>query len=537
MNQLFSNVSHTNDELFGKMSEIISGRFTINSAIEKVSKVLPSLRNKTVTDSVNEWRRESPYWHSDSRMKQCFHMAPKFAFADAKQTQETIVWLNKKLKTSFSVKANIKTAQDMMELRELSHDLMTCVGAIDISKYVKTTGKRKLPEPTTRRVSAKYRTRLAKTHLLIAKLSKRTTCRAELVLENGTVTNTRKSLLTWNKLYFGDYKRALKFVSTFMGRIHTWFDAWIRAQAGIISKVGLVNIALHKHEYDLKNYPLTLVFLALASSEFSKRKEFTLESQKQGGLNSHLRAIFDEVVEKERSGLKYIAWMIPAKEVWEHVDESMLKSIRFEWMNWMTVFSIVLEKQWQKGVQKSSRRSMRVLPGSHFQRQSGKIGKQVAKSGVNSNLWNVVADSWNSGASFMRGIDILLREPVSFWGKTLQLVANDQFQWGSAVGKQISPDVLLFRAVTQKVLPWHIVHPDYSEEFNSAFALQEFFKSVHALQIENARSWLDIPALRSAKVTSHHDMICGCAVPPMPQELFDYFTESGIFGATGWSGQ
>lgn len=532
MNQLFANVSHPNDELFGKMSEIISGRFTINSTITRVSEFVPTLGNKVVADSVKAWNAELPYSYFDSRMKQCFHVAPKFAFAEAKQTQETLKWLNKKLKTSFTIHGDIKTAQDVLAVRELCHELMQCVGAIDISKYVKTTGKRTLPEPKTRRISQKFRARLAKARVIIDKLSNRTTCRAELVLEHCSVTNTRKSLPQWSKLYFGDYKRALKFVSTFVGRIHTWFDAWVRAQAGIISKVGLVNIALHKHEYDLKNYPLTLVFLALASSEFSKRKEFTLESQKQGGLNPHLRAIFDEIVENERGGLKYIAYMIQAKEVWEHVDESILRAIRFEWMNWMTVFSVVLEKQWKKGVQKSSRRSMRVLPGTHWQGQ-----KHVAKSGVNSNLWNVVADSWNSGASFMRGIDIVLGEPVSFWGKTLQLVANDQFQWGSSAGKQISPDVLLFRDVTKSVLPWHIVHPDYSDEFDSAIALREFFKSVQELEIKNVRSWLEIPALRSAKVTSHHDMICGCAVPPMQQELFDYLAKSGVFGATGWSGK
>lgn len=528
MNQLFANVSHPNDELFKKMSEIISGRFTINSAIKHV----PTIENKVVTEAVISWRNSLPYEYSSSRMKQCFHPAPKFAFASAKQTQETLVWLNKKLKMSFSVKADIKTAQDALEIVEIGNSLMACIGAIDISKYVKTTGKT-TPKPMqkTKRFSAKSRLRLVKESKTLLKLLKKSTCRAELVLSNGTIANTRKSLPTWKKLYFGDYKRALKFVSTFMGRVHTWFDAWMRAQAGIISKVGLVNIALHKHEHDLKNYPLTLVFLALASSEFSKRKEFTLESQKQGGLNSHLRAIFDEIVENEHGGLKYIAYMIPAKEVWEHVDDSFLRSIRFEWMNWMTLFSIVLEKQWKKGVQKSSRRSMRVLPGAHFQGT-----KCISKSGVNSNLWNVVADSWNSGASFMRGIDIVLREPVAFWGKTLQLVANDQFQWGASVNKAISPDVTLFRALTKSVLPWHIVHPDFSEEFDSAYALGEFFKSVRDSKIENVRSWLDIPALRSAKVTSHHDMICGCAVPPMPQELFDYISSAGIFGATGWSG-
>lgn len=535
MNQLFSTVSHPNDDVFNALSTVISGRFTSNSAISVVQQVLSIIGNARVTEAVRSWKKELPYEYSSARMKQCFHVAPKFSFASAKQTQETITWLNKKLKTTFGVKADVRTARDALDILQLGESLMECIGAVGISKYVKTTGKPKVSDKPGNKRPMKDRKRLLKIAMTKAQLEKRVTCRAELVLSHDNVTKTQKSLPSWKKLYFGDFKRALKFVSKFMGRIHTWFDAWIRAQAGIVSKVGLVNVALFKHEHDLKNYPLTLVFIALASSEFAKRKEFTLESQKQGGLNPHLRTIFDEVLEKERGGIKYIAYMIPAKEIWEHVDESFLRAIRFEWMNWMKVFSIVLEIQWKKGVSKSSRRSMRVLPGAHFQ-QVGGLPKRVGKSGVNSNLWNVVADSWNSGASYLRGVDIVLHEPVSFWGKTLQLVANDQFMWGSAVGKSKCSDVPLFRELTKTVLPWHIVHPDYSDEFDSVSALQTFFKSVSDLAIDNPRSWLDIPSLRSANVTVHRDLICGCPIPPMTQEMYDYLTSAGIFGATGWSG-
>jgi hypothetical protein len=531
MNQLFSSVSHPNDNLFNKLSAVISGRLTIGSAIAKVEPFLPFIGSEIISQAIRGWKSALPYEYISSRMKQCFHGAPDFSFASSKQTQETLTWLNKKLGKKFQLKANIKTATDALDVLELGEELMECVGAVGISKYVKTTGKPKVSNKPTRKPSRKNRALLMKIRDAKLKQEKRATCRAELVLSCDNVTRTQKTLPSWKKLYFGDYKRAVKFVSKFMGRVHTWFDAWVRAQAGVISKVGLVNIALHKHDYDLKNYPMTLVFLALASSEFSVRKEFTLESQKQGGLNTHLRSIFNEIVEKERGGLKYIAYMIPAKEIWEHVDETFLIAIRAEWLNWMTVFSIVLEKQWKKGVKKSSHRLMRVLPGTHWQGS-----KRVAKSGVNSNLWNVVADSWNSGASYLRGIDVVLQKPVSFWGKTLQLVANDQFMWGSTVGKSTCSDVPLFRELTKEILPWHIVHPEYKEEFDSVRALQTFFKCTSELGIENPKSWLELPALRSAEVKIHRDLICGCSVPAMSQELFDYLSNSGIFGATGWSG-
>jgi hypothetical protein len=35
----------------------------------------------------------------------------------------------------------------------------------------------------------------------------------------------------------------------------------------------------------------------------------------------------------------------------------------------------------------------------------------------------------------------------------------------------------------------------------------------------------------------HHDMICGCPVPPMPSLVFEWVsTVLKPFGATGWTG-
>lgn len=536
MNKLFDNVQHPNNEMFNKLSNIISGRMTIQQALPEVRPFATT--NVVVLNAVDEWLKEvGNYQHYSygSRMKQTFHQAPSFAYASSKQVQETIAWLNKKLKIKLSVKADIKSAQDALELLETKCLLMELIGATGVARFIRTTGKRTIPEQK-KRSSRKFRLRYLKMSATFAKLNKRQTCRAQLKLICASVTATYKSLERWKKVYFGDYKRALKFVSTFVGRVHTWFNAWMRAQAGITAKVGLVNIVLQKYDVDLRNYPLTMIFLALASSEFSKRKEFTLESQKQGGLNSHLRAIFDEIVANERGGLKYIAFIVPAIEVWQHVDVTFLRAIRFEWMQWMKLQAIVLEEQWLKGVQKSSRRSMRVLPGEHRRYKNGTF-ETIKRSGVNSILWNAVADSWNSAASFMRGTDIILHEQPTFWGKTLQLIANDQYMWGQYEGKKMHSDVELFRSITKEMLPWHICHPDYSDEFDGTYALQVFFKNVADLKITKVDSWLTIPVLRKADVTSHHDMICGCAVPPMSQELYDYFASStGVFGATGWDG-
>lgn len=533
MNTLFeSSDKHPNDVMFNTISEIISGRYTIQSTIDKI---LPLVKNAIVREEIGKWKSSmsSRYgWLTNVMMKEIFHQPPKFAFALAKQTQETIQWLNKKLKLSLSIKADIKSAQDAFYILETRDTLMSAIGATGISKFVKTTKKAHVRKFSFRKHTAKCIKNIETRN----KLATRNTCRAQFVFQCETLSANHKILVkrSSKKLYFGDYKRAVKFVSKFVGRVHRWFSAWMRAQAGITAKIGLVDIILKKHCNDLKNYPITMIFLALASSEFSKRKEFTLESQKQGGLNTYLTAILNVIIQEERDALKYIAYMIPAIEIWKHVDETFLRAIRFEWKQWMQLYSIVLEEQWMKGVRKSSRRSMRVLPGEHHQKSTN---KKVPKSGVNSILWNAVADSWNSGASFMRGTDIVLKEPVTFWGKTLQLIANDQFRWGLMAGKKVSTDILLFREVTKEFLPWHIVHPSYSHEFDGTHALHVFFASIEKLKITTCESWINIPNLKLVDITSHHNMICGCTVPPMSQELYEYLSAStGIFGATGWNG-
>lgn len=535
MNTLFSAVFHPFDEFYKTLRSVIDARMTISTALDAVLPIATAVGNKAVLDAVIAWKGEfSPchYGYGNGHMKQVFHPSPKFAFADAKQTQETIAWLGRKTKKNLSLSSNINSAYKALELLNFGETLMSLVGATKISGYVKTTGKPKPVKLTGKRLGAKGMLRLQKKIKTNQLLEKKKTCRAKLVLQDTSIAKTRKNLQPWRKLYFGDYKRALKFVSKFMGRLHTWFDAWMRAECAVIAKVGLVREVITRHEYDIKNYPLTLIFLALASSEFSKRKEFTLESQKQGGLNVYLKAIFDEIVESERDGLKYIAYMIPAKEIFEQVPEPFLSAISYEWRSWMELFSIVLDREWLKGVSKSSRRSMRVLPGAHYQRTTGKC---VRRSGVNSNLWNVVSDSWNSGARFLRGIDIICKRPFVFWGKVLQLIANDQFQWGQCAGKGVGNDVGLFRELTKVAKPWHVVHPNFADEFDSTFALVTLFECARTQGVTNLNSWLDVPALRTAAVTVHRDLICGCPVPQMSQDLYDYVaTVVKPFGATGW---
>lgn len=247
---------------------------------------------------------------------------------------------------------------------------------------------------------------------------KRQTHDAKFKIINGmSPSKVRTTLDRWKNLYSGDYFRALSFVGKFIGRIDTWFDAFLRAKALVLAKVGLTHYVIEKYKEELKSLPLTSIWIALAASEFGKRKEFTLVSQKQGFLNDHLRELYDLIFSKEPNGVRYIAYILPVKEVFVSTPLEHIKEIKAIWESWLPVLAITLESQWKTGVWKSARRSMRVIPGRHHQR-CGKCDscakhepidsgvsygycpnmKIVNRSGVNSTLYNVVADAWQNGA-------------------------------------------------------------------------------------------------------------------------------------------
>jgi hypothetical protein len=259
--------------------------------------------------------------------------------------------------------------------------------------------------------------------------------------------------------------------------------------------------------------------------------------------------------------------MLPAKEIWDLTPRSNLEEIHSLWMTWMPVLAIPLEEQWDKGVSKSARREMRVLPGVHSQKCGKCTGctqvideesynpmryrrcsqmKRVPKSGVNSSLWNVVADAWQNGSRVLRGLDLLLHKPAKFWVKTLQLIANDQFRWGKSEDKVMNHNVQIFDKITRAgVLPWRVAHPNFKDSFDSADALSTVLRVCSETLVEkdgvfttfSPSYWIGIPQLRKVEVTVHHDLICGCQVAPMPVLVFEWIsTVLRPFGATGWNG-
>jgi len=564
-----SNTSFTSENA-ASILELATGRPTVGDALTQILSIMRDNLDAELIHSLNEWKTDatpSGYGYNfSSAMKGRYHPHPQFFYGNSEGTIEQLNWLHEKVRFRADMPTSVDSPADANKILEIRDALMALVGAIKIKGFVKTSAK---PDPTkSKKPSQKAGKKTFGMRVSTLKESRETATAKFEMLDGKSATATKATLPAWSDKYQGDYFRALSFAAEFAGRVHLWYDAWLRSQAMLLAKVGLLHIAVSEYREELSTLPLTCLFLALASAEFGKRKEFTLQSQKQGGLNPHLFLLLDKVKKLEPLGLRFIAYMLPAKEIWDLTPVEDLEKIHSLWMTWMPILAVSLEEQWNKGVSKSARREMRVLPGAHNQKcgkcaQCTRVSsesepnymrryiscaktKPVSSSGVNSSLWNVTADAWQNGSRVLRGLDLFLHKPAKFWGKTLQLIANDQYQMGQSSSKTMDPNVEIFDKITRAgVLPWRVAHPNCRESFDSVNALSTLLRVCSETMVLkdgistpfSPNSWIGIPQLRKAEVTVHHNLICGCPVPPMPPLVFEWIsTVLQPFGATGWTG-
>jgi len=355
----------------------------------------------------------------------------------------------------------------------------------------------------------------------------RKTCRADFdllphrqLVKNGTPFK-----------YFPDRKRAIKLISKLDGRLHIWKDSWITAKTLPIAKTGLVSILADQFVEELcgswenfcLEFPATYSLLVVCCSVFSERKEFTLESQKQGALNKYMLDLFSIVKETESKGMKIVALFLPTWEVFSTIsveDSKVIYETSMVWLNHMASF---LDEQWVKGYDKCVRRMCRVPPR----------GSKVNSSGL-----NAVADAWMN----LRRFQTVSAKRASIEGaplilKVMQLVADDQFRWGDG---SVNPNANVFKEITSAgVLPWNVLLRP--ESFDTRQALTAVLDAVRNLTPEEEKkssidSWIGIAKLRTGKVSNPVDMICGCAVPSMSEECANFLKDIGIFGAKPWTG-
>jgi hypothetical protein len=473
-----------------------------------------------------EWETEVP--QRRSMMSERFHPAINACWITPSDIRDAD-WLKKKCKLTTSLPHKLVTPDDVNTLFEFIEESKNSLGVTGIKGFVVTSDK--LAEKKAQEKATQYAEYLSRKRdpKKVTVPKSRKTCRADLLFDK----DKRSSGLS----YHPDFVRALKALSKWIGRIHLWFDPWITARSLQIAKSGLTSSCIVDVAEKLsgsvedfqEEFPLTSVFMALAVSEFSTRKSFTLESQRQGALNKYLDSLLTLVIENEPRGLSAVALVLPLPEIYAIIPKEDAQYIYFSWMKWAPLFGKFLDNQWERGVYKCARRMMRVPPT--FRRHpSGYSGKSVNSSG-----YNAVIDGWNNMVQGIRvAISVGEITGAPFFLKGMQLVADDQFRWSKSSGKGCHPDVLVFDAITrQGIIPWRVVtKPDEIDTMKLITSLSQACTVAHV----SLESWLGLPKIRTTDVKQHTDMICGCTVPEMSVECADFLKSLGVFGARKWTG-
>ena len=484
-----------------------------------IGSILPSLKgiidqsepfkSFEVKRILNLYGKEYPLYSSYSCMNDVFHPAPFPDFLSGKNLQNEIVWVSKKGKLDFPSEHTPKA------IREWTDTISKLLGVVKITGYIKTSDKK---EETKKQVDS---IRFLNRRNMCPKQVSRETCRAhfELIPHRQLDKNSPFN-------YYPDRNRAIKLLAKLYGRLYNWEDPWLTANTLPIAKIGLVPLLADKFVEELsgswtsfaKDFPGTYSLLICCCSVFSERKAFTLDSQKQGGLNKYMEMLLQHVKVREKSGFKILALFLPVVEVFSEVsknDANMIYQTSMEWLNHIAPF---LESQWKKGVSNCVKRNCLVPPRG---------------SKVNSAGYNAAADCWMNLRRFQtisgKFAEIEDIPPVL---KVMQLIAGDQYRWGNGV---IDPNALVYKEITSSgVLPWEAIL--YPESFDRLKAVTSVIRSVnnHGSSID---SWLGIAKLRQSKVSKPVDMICGVPVENFQEDDFNFLKNLGVFGATPWKGK
>ena len=486
---------------------------------------LPNVLEAIAT--LSEWQKVEP--PTRSFMSERFHPAINASWITPSDVRDAD-WMKKKCGLTTSLPHQLVTPDDVNTLFEFIEQSKNALGVTRIKGFVLTSSKS--AERKAQQKASEYAEYLRKKRdsKKVTIPESRKTCRADLLFEK----EKRSSGLS----YHPDFVRALKALSKWIGRIHLWFDPWITARSLQIAKSGLTSSCIVPVAEKLsgsvdafqREFPITSVFMALAVSEFSTRKAFTLESQKQGALNKYLVSLLDLVTIHEPLGLSAVALVLPLPEIYTKIPKEDVENIYSSWMKWATLFGKFLDVQWDRGVWRCARREMRVPP-SFKRHQSGYSGKSVNSSG-----YNAVVDAWNNMVQCIRvAVSIGEISGAPLFLKGLQLIADDQFKWGQRDGKGTHPDVLVFDLITrQGIVPWWVItKPDKIDTMKVITSLSQACVT-NGVSVE---SWLGLPKLRTQDVKQHVDMICGCSVPAMSVECADFLKSLGIFGAGDWNGK
>jgi len=252
----------------------------------------------------------------------------------------------------------------------------------------------------------------------------------------------------------------------------------------------------------------------MASSEFSARKEFTLNKQIQGELNPYLSRLFEMLTKQDTTQWHYVSLVYPVPSVMERVSSEWKTKFKNVWRTFMNLCVPFMHEQWITGVRSCVSNDMMVP----------RRGADIDSTG-----WNLVVGAWNNALRQLRALD---DEPRAL--KCIKLTAADQMNWAVATRKGIDKNVAVFSDLVENdILPWTNLGASQS----AWDAIQVRVRDVCLSRGMNVLKWLGKPRERTeARTKEHNDMICGVKTAtifgPLTTVDATALKALGVFGAT-----
>ena len=242
---------------------------------------------------------------------------PKFVFGTSIHFKKHLKWIEGKTEMTFNLPEDINEPSNAIKVIDCLEALMKCVGADEIINFEGRDG------------TAKFK------------------------MIGETMSRTQKSLSQWKNTSIHDYKSALSFVSKFAKCVTFWFQDWLHSEIRIISKVVFLRYVIQKYNNELKLLPMTHLFLIILANEAFNHEETIINNQKHLFIDENIGKLLDIIKTYEPSGVRYIAYVRPSKEIFELTPPENIQEICILWQQWMPFIVLVLRDQWDNGIRKS----------------------------------------------------------------------------------------------------------------------------------------------------------------------------------------
>lgn len=324
-----------------------------------------------------------------------------------------------------------------------------------------------------------------------------------------------------------------QFIYTLSGPL---FGATMRANAAIIDKTGILSFVVN-YIKDTNNYnisPDVFAFIMKVVSDFSRRKMFTLDEQKQGKLNPFLQSIYECLDFENFTDIDnlLICAVLPSREHVRNISVEHLRVISNYVGDTLYELSIFLDIEMKKGALESLKRGGVV----HSRRHGTNIGMRV-----NSTAWNGASGAFSN--LYRLWLYIYEISPTLFSSCVLIpvripcLLAHDQFRWAQDSGKECDIIEDCKKIFATNFDPFGAIL--YREDPYDWIC--KFKKILKDNNIDEKR-WIPRPYWDEsgiAKINKHkqqeHEfaqpdsLVCGVAVPSGDAEVLKKY---GVFGAT-----